>query len=646
MTQPRTRLTLFTLTLRQDSALSVSGLDRESSADHPFSIVNGEPILAGRGIKGAALAMARRFFDPLPRAIADDIRNGALRRSAWEFADARPRRDMPLPRPGLRAGVGIAQRTGARRQGVLYDHEVMPAGTVWELELRVDWSYIQGEGEGNEVVGILGYILGHHWQHGRCWLGGDVARGLGWCTAQDVQAYMLSTNAYDAWVGANRARNTLPRPLAVLPTVTPTRSWSFRTLAGTIAFGEYQPDGAGTGESWGLDMLAIGPHDAKGSAQSRGDGTWAQPAWTAAGAQPPETMVTDRPILMDRSRPLIPGASLRGPLRHALSRRLRATGSTVEDPHAVQGKMDRDDPAGKVFGTVEQSSRVLIRDSRADRGWTAAKLHMHAEDEFSASSYGSAKRDAVRLLSGTFPIQIVVEGPSLAEIAPLVTDIDRQVALGALGHLPIGGHKTRGAGWGRWRSDGWAACDVVGTPRPPAPAPAAHGSTSQSHSSRPEAFLKARSSEHGHVVVTHDHLDDTTLTLKRAADLARTYLRTNRDLLVAWWCDPTVVLGLSPPATFGTAWPDALVEVDEVAYYGERAVWRASRTAQGVRWVAIAEVAAGARNAQAVTIAHTPARLHNFERFASARTGRGRILLREWRQGDTLLGFTIAETSS
>ena len=97
-----TMLTLFTATLVQDSALSVSGFDRKASADQPFALVDSVPTLVGRGLKGAAVAMARRFFDPLPRAVSDNITNGALRRSAWEFADA-----TTTGRVQLRAGVGI-----------------------------------------------------------------------------------------------------------------------------------------------------------------------------------------------------------------------------------------------------------------------------------------------------------------------------------------------------------------------------------------------------------------------------------------------------------------------------------------------------------------------------------------------------------
>src|SRR5690606_42085250 len=61
-------------------------------------------------------------------AVSDDISHGALRRSAWEFSDA-----TTDGKPALRAGVGIRQKTGARAGGVLYDREVMPAGTRWEL---------------------------------------------------------------------------------------------------------------------------------------------------------------------------------------------------------------------------------------------------------------------------------------------------------------------------------------------------------------------------------------------------------------------------------------------------------------------------------------------------------------------------------
>ncbi len=627
------RLTLFTATLVQDSALSVSGLDRESSADQPFALVDGRPTLVGRGIKGAAVAMARRFFEPLPRAVSDNIKHGALRRSAWEFADATAQEALRI-----RAGVGIRHKTGARADGVLYDREVVPAGTRWPLIFRVDWSYVANADEGHEAEGILGYVLAQHWAQGRCWLGGGTARGLGWCHLEDLTAWRLDDERYEEWVTSGRT--TLPAPLSEIPVVEPTRSWCFRTLDVNVSFGEHKPEP--TGAAWGLDMLALGPHDTERAVQPTGDGAWAKPTW-AMNAALPDTLGTDRAILMDGARPLLPGASVRGPIRHAFSRAERVAGREVKDPHLVQGDVGVDDPAGRVFGTVRQSSRVLIRDARAETGWSAAKLHMHAEDEFSAGSYGSAKRDAVRLLRGVFPVRVLIEGATPEEVDALVTLIDRQIELGRLGHLPIGGHKTRGAGWGCWTPGEWDDHHVQSTRS--WTLPLEEPVTEETASSSAPHFIDSPEPMKVWVWVrTKLDVLEATLTLSEAAELAKVAL-AGRDL-VAWWCEPTIDLDLlTPPATFGRHWPAAegSLQIDEVAFYAEGSVWRAARTPSGVRSVMIEEVAKKEEGARPTTIVHRPARLHGFSRFSAANTGMGAVLLREWHDGDELLGFTITK---
>lgn len=624
-----TKLTLFTATLVQDSALSVSGLDRETSADQPFALVDGVPTLVGRGLKGAAVAMARRFFDPLPRAISDDISHGALRRSAWEFADA-----VTTGAARIRAGVGIRHKTGARAGGVLYDREVIPAGTKWQLNFRVDRSFALDDAEFTEAEGILGYVLAEHWAKGRCWLGGGAARGLGWCHVESLKSYRLDDAAYEAWVKSGRT--TLPAALAVVPAVTPTRSWCFRTLDVNVSFGEYKPQP--DEPAWGLDMFAVGPHDTERAVQATGDGQWARPAW-ATDAQTPDALGTDRALLMDGAHPLLPGASVRGPLRHAFSRLKRAAGQDVKDPHLVQGDFGKHDPAEMAFGTVSQSSRILIRDARAEGGWAAAKLHMHAEDEFSAGSYGSAKRDAVRVLRGTFPVRIVIEGATEDEVAQLVTLIDRQVALGTLGHLLIGGHKTRGAGAGHWQAKDWVSDDVAKARDWTAP----HEPEQQKATRRAARPFIDRPADGDAWVKTTTGALAEPLMLGAAARLAKTALGEN---LVAWWCDPTIDLDLhTPPATFGREWPveDDKLQVDEIAFYAERAVWRAVRTSNGGRFVLIEELDAKADDAKQARAVHTPARLHGFQRFSSANTGQGNVLLREWRVGSEILGFTISK---
>ncbi len=520
------RLTLFTATLVQDSALSVSGLDCESSADQPFALVAGVPTLVGRGLKGAAVAMAKRLFDPLPRVVSDDIKNGALRRSAWEFADA-----ITTAPTRVRAGVGIRQKTGARAGGVLYDCEVVLAGTRWQLSFRVDWSYVTNDDEGREAEGILGHVLAQHWSRGRCWLGGGAARGLGWCHIEELRAYRFDEASYEAWVKSGRTQ--LPPALGNVPEVSPTRSWCFRTLDVEVSFGEYRPEPDQA--AWGLDMLAMGPHDAERVAQPKGDGAWAKPAW-AVKAETPVSLSTDRAILMDGDRPLLPGASVRGPLRHAFSRAERAAGRVVQDPHVPQRDVGAEDVAGQAFGTVSRSSRILIRDARAEADWAAAKLHMHAEDEFSAGSYDSAKRDAVRVLKGVFPVRVVIEGATPDEVQPLVALIDRNIALGALGHLPVGGHKTRGAGYGLWHAKPWVVDDVRKA-RSWAPATEAEAALP---SRSKQAFIERPTSSDAWVRTKHGATDSAALMLGEAAKLARVALGARA--LVAWWCDPTIDL--------------------------------------------------------------------------------------------------------
>ncbi|MBK6842826.1 MAG: hypothetical protein IPG88_11035 [Gemmatimonadetes bacterium] len=156
--------TIFRATLRQDSDLSIGGLDRECSVDRPFTIVNGELHMRGSGIRGAAVAMARRFFDPLPRGIAEDFsRHASLRESLWRFWNARPM-STGATAATLRSGVGIRHKTGARAKGVLYDSEMSPLGTEWQLLLHVRWTHAWSVEEAQEAEGILGYVLSKHWK--------------------------------------------------------------------------------------------------------------------------------------------------------------------------------------------------------------------------------------------------------------------------------------------------------------------------------------------------------------------------------------------------------------------------------------------------------------------------------------------------
>lgn len=633
-----TTLTIFTATLVQDSALSVSGVDRVSSSDHPFTVVDGTPLLVGRGLKGAAVAMARRFFE-LPRCISEDPeRTTGLRRSAWEFSHARPEAGQ-VPKSGLRPGVGILQKTGARAKGILFDREVIPAETRWTLDLRVNWNLARDRAE--EAEGILGYVLLRHWVEGRCWLGGAVARGLGWCHIEELKAFRLDEHAYDAWIASGRT--VLPDAEPEVPTSLPTRCWYFRTRDVTLHVGEYKPEG----DAWGVDMLSIASHDIEQSTQIAGSGTWACPPWVTH-AEPPSEMETDRALMMDGSKPVVPGGSLRGPLRHAFSRKSWRSGKAVKDPHLCHGDVGNDDPAGRLFGTTSCSSRVLIRDAPARGGWSAARLHMHAEDEFAGGSYGSAKRDAVRILSGDFPARILVEGGNRDEVEGLTKQLDDVLVVGAQGHLPVGGHKTRGAGWLKWDLGPWDALDVTGQPpacdgAPIPPARVVRGEP-PARRERPVYRQWRDVAEPAAIEVKSSKLDRHDMRLGALADLAKADLGQNAPL---WWAEPAFDIVVRAPVTFGRGWPGTLssdLAVDEVAFFLPRACWRAVRGAKGWRAVSICEVDANTTGAESVSVTRTPVRLHQDPRFSADLREGGTLILREWRSGDDCFGYTFEES--
>lgn len=658
-------LTLFQGRLIQDSALSVSGIDAASTSDQPFTFVDKRPVLSGRGIKGAAVAMARRCFADLPPSItgeppgtgthSDDREREPNVRSAWEFDHARP---LDFKTTALRAGVGISQSTGARAEGVLYDREVMPAGTTWALTMRVDWRLAaRASDDPAEVEGILGYVLTEQWAKERCWLGGGVARGLGWChlDLDSLEVYRLDAAAHQRWIQSGGRQ--LPHKETSAPARKPTRSWCFRYRDISLRFGEHRPDPAGP--AWGIDMLAIGPHSQNSSTQPLGSGRWAAPRLPSSQAEtaalstqpsPAVDLVTNRSLAMEGDTPLLPGSSLRGPLRHASARRRRRRGELIADPNAKAPKRNQPvDAVAALFGTIEQSSRILVRDGHAAPDWVAARLQLHAEDEFSAGSYDSAKRTEVRLLQATFSTRVLVEGESEEAIAPALRELDELFILGAFGHLPIGGKKTQGAGWGRWVAEGdWRCADVHASMEAAAPR---RDNPRQGEREKLDPTPKLPSSEVAlrrapqtsliRVVPQQLHEQigtSSSLTLAEAAILARKELGT----LECWWCEPRIVLGINAPATFGWDWPThSSTLVEEVVFFNERQSWRAALTARGWRAVFLDLADRSVDGAIPVLRREVPARLHQQRsRFDADLSSAGSITLVEWSQNGQVVGYT------
>ena len=57
----------------------------------------------------------------------------------------------------------------------------------------------------------------------------------------------------------------------------------------------------------------------------------------------------------EKAEPFIPGSSLRGPLRHALSRRYRAHGETIRDPNGDRSRGKQRDEVEALFGSLKSA---------------------------------------------------------------------------------------------------------------------------------------------------------------------------------------------------------------------------------------------------------------------------------------------------
>ena len=439
--------TLFVGTLVQESFLSVGGRDDpNSSIDSPFCLDGQDrPTLRGSGLAGALIATLRRIQAvPLTISGAQSERQP----SVWRCFNSHP---LAIPRAVVRQHVAIDARTGAAATGMLFDVETLPPETRWPFLLEVDTS------RDPDAAKLARQVLGQ-WAAGRCLLGREVARGLGWMRLRDCKEYVLTTDHLERWPCAPAGDDypgyiaaEFPESARPLETAAePLSGWC--EITGTLTAGEYRPTWHGDRESgWGLDSLSIGGH-ASDELQANWSDRFLAPDGLPDPAKDfdPDSNVVTYPAWGNERLPYIPGSSLRGPLRHALARLLRAGGHVDDDtwPPLVRA----------LFGTTENSGKLLIRDAFPDPNseLRLAWFQHHAEDEFTAGTYESSKFDRVAVMQGCFRWRMVLEetNQETAEERQAHRQALRDLlTLGENGQIGIGGGQWRGHGWLRWQVD-------------------------------------------------------------------------------------------------------------------------------------------------------------------------------------------------
>lgn len=434
---------LFVGELVQESFLSVGGTDDpDAPVDSPFCRDGlGQPTLRGSGLAGALIATLRRALGggQVPAIISDSDKG--RQPSAWRFFNSHQPADFE---PSYRQHVAIDKRTGAAADQALFDLETLPPETTWPFLLEVVT-------ERTEEPAKLARKALSHWLAGRCLIGREVAAGLGWMRLKNLREYRLTTEYANNWPCARKAgdyRAYIERTFAaaqaedITPEKNPLPGWI--DLSGHIDVGKRADD---FGKGYGIDSLSIGGHASEELAA----------AWDARHFLAPEGMSIksakdnfdpDASVVMfeqDGKRlPYIPGSSLRGPLRHALARLLRAGGKSTDVVERLFGpeEPDRDNPT---------SAKLLICDAlpAKDAAAQLAWFQHHAEDEFAGGVYKSSKFDRVAVTQGRFNWRMVLENGTDEEKGAL----KELFKLARAGQIGIGGGQWRGHGWLLWHSD-------------------------------------------------------------------------------------------------------------------------------------------------------------------------------------------------
>ncbi len=433
--------TLFAGTLVQESFLSLGGTDDPwTTVDSPFCRDGlGRPTLRGSAIAGALVATLRRLRGTVPAEVSGAVAGRFP--SVWRTFHSHPDKEAFA----LRQHVAIDFETGAAAEKALYNVETLPPGTRWPFLLEVNTHRFE-EGRCLALEALA------EWQCGRCWMGREVARGLGWLRLEELTEYALTDEHVDLWPNAyfdgddwHSYLHKMHKTFGSITSITvpqpksPSPARHILDLSGTLIVGEREGDG------YGLDSLSIGGHAADDLALA-----WDTRFLAPEGEHSPgERFDPDRGIAMLREpdgegwKPYIPGSSLRGSLRHALRRWMRQA-------HGDVGMVD------KVFGTTENSARLLIRDllPLENEEFRLAWLQQHAEDEFAGATFGSHLFNRVAVMQGAFSWRMVLEADSAEELRRYYECALRPLFdLAEDGQIGLGGGQWRSHGWVRWTFD-------------------------------------------------------------------------------------------------------------------------------------------------------------------------------------------------
>ncbi len=483
MNKSETFRTVFIGELVQETSLSVGGSVEENDKDAPLAKDGlNRFVIRGTSLAGALISTIRKLGYKVPGCIA--FSDKGEEQSRWIIHNSHLVEDKDIE-PEMRQMVSIVSKTKGASPSALFEAEVIPKGNKWQFFVEVDTiDYGNGKtDDGKKAEYLLALVVKEWEKHGYA-LGANNARGMGFVKLDNVKAYRISPAGIKHWPSSKEEdyRNyfnnkkgineleineLIKSRTGLLEVDKKTGTWKYAEIPVKIKVG-LNDDG------YGIDTLSIGGHASIMEEAKVTDDEYLKPDginfenWTKETA--PDSFFVSTRNKEGKLVPFIPGSSIRGALRHALSSLLRKEGEPIIDVvYDEEERNEYEHLINRLFGYVDKKGKeaedgaLIIQDAYLvnDDDYKMMIVENHAEDEFTQGVYGSGKFNKAIMVEGEFEFKMRVEvckkdkdtvspDDKLKEYIELLR---KALRLANIGHLDLGGSVYKGSGWVKWCFD-------------------------------------------------------------------------------------------------------------------------------------------------------------------------------------------------
>lgn len=458
--------TLIFADLIQDSPLTTGGNKPHLMVDSPLALDGKKrPILRGTSLAGVFTSQVKKLLPSSYEALLYPQHKKDVdlthTPSAIKFSNAHLMDEQAQKTTEFFQHVSINPKTQAAKDNSLFNLEALIQGTKWQFQAEI--SSAGNNAESFAELEVLAAYLLQQWQTpGQLQIGGGSHHGYGWCRLENIKFVCLSTEHILLWPNALETLTTeqwlekfsdkqVPiftpeeilknfpdklESLGMQPSLT-------TVLNGQIKVGKRQDD---FGAGYGFNPLSIGGHAQANFLTSQLQNRVLTPANYKFDSDEidPDLVITVRQNSKGELKPYVPGASIRGVWRAALSRHL-----TANNPEEAENIIH------ELFGSTSQAGKLFISDATlANDDWKLLWQHHVAIDEFSGGAYGSSKFDRLSLGEAEFNWQVRIEADTSEEAQTLSTLVEQLINELGNNQLPLGGGVWRGYGQVLWQLEG------------------------------------------------------------------------------------------------------------------------------------------------------------------------------------------------